>query len=397
MKIPLLDLKAHLSPLREKIIEEVTEVIDSTRYIMGPKVELLENNIAAYCNCDYGIGVSSGTDALIAVLMAMGIGPGDKVLTTPYSFFATMGSIIRVGAEPVFADIDPVSYNIDPLKMEEVLEKDAADGKKIKLLLPVHLYGQCADMTRIMALAAKYNLPVLEDAAQAIGATCPVEENGVISWKRAGAIGTAGCFSFFPSKNLGGIGDGGMVVCNDKELGEKIRIVRMHGAEPKYFHYLMGGNFRLDPIQAVVIDVKLPYLPDWHRARRANAKLYRQLFIDSGLTDNDFVKLPLAVYDSFEPGAEGQVDNHIYNQFVIRVKDRDKLRQFLLEKEIITEIYYPVPLHKQKCVESLGVNELTFPESEKAAAQTLALPIYPELGDDMQQYLVEQVIAFYRS
>lgn len=395
MRVPLLDLKEHLAPLREEILQAITKVVDSTCYILGPEVEKFEKRVAEYCETSFAIGVASGTDALLASLMALGVKQGDLVLTTPFSFFATMGCIVRLGARPVFVDIDPVSYNIDPAKMAEVLELDANGDRKIKVILPVHLYGQCADMTHIMALADKYDLPVLEDAAQAIGATCPVQKDGKNTWHKAGAMGSAGCFSFFPSKNLGGIGDAGMIVCNDKALFENIKIIRVHGGAPKYHHKVIGGNFRIDPIQAAVLDVKLPHLPDWHKKRRANALLYDQLFGETDLLNSDAVKLPQAIYRDTALSEGVDADYHIYNQYVIRVKDRDGLKAFLEQEGITTEIYYPIPLHKQECLAELGYGEQTFPEAEKAAKETLALPIYPELTDDMQQYVVERIVAYF--
>lgn len=394
MQVPLLDLSKQLSPLREEIIKAVTEVVDSTSYILGPKVEKLEAEIAAYCGGGFAIGVASGTDALLAALMAMGVGPGDLVLTTPYSFFATMGCIVRLGARPLFVDIDPVSFNIDPARISAALAEDPVRTGKVKAILPVHLYGQCADMERIMAIAHQYGIPVLEDAAQAIGAACPVNENGSVVWRRAGTMGAAGCFSFFPSKNLGGIGDGGMIIARDEALVELIRIIRVHGGAPKYHHGVIGGNFRLDPIQAVVLSIKLAHLDSWHQARRDNADLYGKLFANKGLA-GDLVKLPQAV---FRPAAEalGQGhDFHIYNQYVVRAQDRDGLLAYLGKEGIGAEIYYPIPLHKQKCLRGMGYNALSYPEAEKAAAETLALPIYPELTDSMQECVVDRIAAFY--
>lgn len=395
MRVPLLDLKEQLLPLRDEVLAAVTEVIDSTQYILGPKVEQFEREVADYCNTGHAIGVASGTDALLASLMALGIGPGDEVLTTPYSFFATMGCVLRLGARPVFADIDPVTYNIDPDHMAEILAADAKGAKRIKALLPVHLYGQCADMGRIMALARQYDLPVVEDAAQAIGAAYPMEMDGKIEWQRAGSMGAAGCFSFFPSKNLGGIGDGGMIVCNDAELAERIQIIRVHGGAPKYHHGIIGGNFRIDPIQAVVLALKLPHLPAWHKARRRNAAMYRRFFAESGLVARGLVGLPQAVYQPLAEKDEGGADYHIYNQFVIRVQDRDALIRHLHQGEVGAEIYYPIPLHQQKCVASLGYDR-AFPEAEKAALETLALPIYPELTEEMLRYVVERIADFYK-
>lgn len=395
MRVPLLDLHGQMAPLRDEILAAVTEVIDSTQYILGPKVEQFEKNIAAYCGAGYGIGVASGTDALLAALMALGIGPGDAVLTTPYSFFATMGCILRLGARPVFADIDPVTYNIDPVKMAEALDQDGRGDKRIKAIIPVHLYGQCADMAGILALAKQYGVPVVEDAAQAIGAVYPMKTGGQTVWHRAGAMGDAGCFSFFPSKNLGGIGDGGLIICNDPELAERIRIIRVHGGAPKYHHGVVGGNFRIDPIQAVVLDIKLSRLPEWHRARRRNAATYRRLFAETGLLENGAVSLPEAVYQAEGLTVGEGCDYHIYNQFVIRARDRDGLLRFLQSKDVGVEIYYPIPLHRQGCVAGLGYDNVSFPESERAALETLALPIFPELTDEMQCFVVEKIAEFY--
>ncbi len=394
MRVPLLDLREQLKPLRDEIVREVTEVIDSTSYVMGDKVEAFERDVSAYCQTRHSIGVTSGTDALLASLMGLGIGPGDSVLTTPYTFIATLGCILRLGARPVFVDIDPVSFNIDPDKIEQFFE-DEAGAQKVKAIIPVHLYGQCADMTKIMALAKRYGVAVVEDAAQAIGASCPMEENGVLTWKRAGSMGDTGCFSFFPSKNLGGIGDGGMIVVNDDELAKKIKIIRVHGGEPKYHHAVIGGNFRLDPIQAVALKVKLPHLPDWHKARRENAKVYNRLFEQTGLVASGKIKLPVAVYADAAAQIDTTPDYHIYNQYIIRAEERDQLRDYLLKAEIGSEIYYPIPLHKQKCMEP-QYNALSMPEAEKAAAETLALPIYPELTDEMLTHVVTTITEFYR-
>lgn len=404
----------------------VAEVIDSTGYILGPRVESLEQALAAYCATGpsenghgaaqeatgeravelQGIGVSSGTDALLVALMALEIGPGDLVLTTPYSFFATMGCILRLGAQPVFVDIDPQTYNIDPAALEEFFHTRPAEAARVKACIPVHLYGQAADMGAVLSLCARHGIPVVEDAAQAIGTAVPIthatvtdhgfhEVSGRLpTWRRAGSLGVAGCFSFFPSKNLGGIGDGGLVLCRDEALAEKIRILRVHGGAPKYHHGLVGGNFRLDPIQAVVLEIKLRHLPAWHAARRANADRYRQMFQTAGLLEEGVV-LPEAVYRQAAE-ADGVQDYHIYNQFVIRVRRRDELMAHLQQAGIGCEIYYPVPLHKQGCVAHLACHAEVFPEAERAARETLALPIYPELTVEMQQEVVAAVSSFYR-
>ena len=394
MKVPLLDLKAQLAYLQDDLIKAVTDVVTSTRYIQGPEVEALEKEIAAYSGANYGIGVSSGTDALLVALMALNIGPGDKVLITPYSFFATMGVVLRVGARPVFADIDPVTYNIDPARMAEILHEDT--NKEIKAIIPVHLYGQCADMKAIIALAEKYNLPVIEDAAQAIGAEYPMTMATGVFNRRAGSMGLCGCFSFFPSKNLGGIGDGGMVITQSKEFAEKINLMRNHGAHPKYYHRLVGGNFRLDPLQAAALRVKLAYLDGWHQKRGQNATLYNRLFQDSNLVSAKKVVPPTAVYFQEAKGqASPDSHYHIYNQYVIRVERRDELKDWLLKNDIGCEIYYPVALHQQECLGDYCQN-LILPEAEKAAAETLALPIYPELTPLMQEYVVDTINRFYQ-
>jgi dTDP-4-amino-4,6-dideoxygalactose transaminase len=395
MNVPLLDLQPQISLLRDELLQVMTEVVDSTRYILGPRVTDFEQQVADYSGVAAAVGVSSGTDALLVSLMALEIGPGDLVLTTPYTFFATMGAIIRVGAMPVFADVEEGSLNIDPEKMAEVLAADQQGEKRIKAILPVHLFGQCADMSRIMGLANQYGIPVIEDAAQAIGAECPaVDPADGSGWQRAGSMGIAGCFSFFPSKNLGCIGDGGIVTCRDPEFADTLRCYRNHGAKPKYYHSRIGGNFRLDPIQAAVLSVKLPHLPEWHQQRRANSALYHDLFQQAGLT-NDPVGLPVAVY-SAAAGAD-EHDFHIYNQFIIRVPRRDELRAFLQQQSIGCEVYYPVCLHKQNCLAEHGYGELSFPVAEQASMDSLALPIFPELSNAQLEYVVENIAQFYRS
>jgi len=393
MKVPLLDLQSQLKELRTEIIQAVTDVVDSTQYILGPEVSRLEDAVAEYSGASFAVGVSSGTDALLVSLMALGIGPGDRVLTTPYSFFATMGSVLRVGALPVFADIRPGSMNIDPDRIAERLKEDAAGRRLIKAIIPVHLYGQCADMQPIMEIADEYGIPVIEDSAQAIGADSPFENDGRVEWKRAGSMGAAGCFSFFPSKNLGGIGDGGMVTTNDPDFAEKLRIFRNHGASPKYFHSQTGGNFRLDPVQACVLSIKLKHLDKWHEKRRQNSDLYRKYFQEAGLAGDEVI-LPFEEYNHAE-GHE-QHNHHIYNQFVIRVRKRDQLREFLNRNQIGCEVYYPLCLHQQKCLEKYAMPAETFPEAERAARESLALPIYPELQPEQLAYVVENIARFFR-
>jgi dTDP-4-amino-4,6-dideoxygalactose transaminase len=378
MKVPLLDLKAQLVSIESEIKKAVLDVVDSTAYIMGPKVEALEKQVAAYCGVPHGIGVTSGTDALLVALMALDVRPGDLVLTTPYSFFATAGVVARLGAVPVFVDIDIRTYNMDPALLKTWFESNPEKTGRVKAVLPVHLYGQCADMDPILKTGQTYRIPVIEDAAQAIGSTYP----GASGVKKAGSFGMMGCFSFFPSKNLGGIGDGGMVVTADPALAEKLKKLRNHGASPKYYHSLIGGNFRLDPVQAAVLSVKLPHLESWHEARRRNAAYY-----DAHLNVPGIVK-PAAVY-----GAR----HHIYNQYVISVPEkRDEARQFLNDNQIGNEVYYPVPFHEQECFRYLGYRSGDFPNSESAAKKTIALPIYPELTRDMQDFVIEKIDAFYR-
>ena len=391
MNVPLLDLGPQTRALREEILQAVTEVIDSTRYILGPVVESLEQAVADYCQSAYGVGVSSGTDALVMTLMAMDIGPGDRVVTTPYTFFATMGSILRVGAEPLFVDIEADSFNLDPEALAQTLERECRGDHRIRAILPVHLFGQCADMERILMLADQYGLDVIEDAAQAIGASCPVRAgDGSLAWKKAGSMGRAGCFSFFPSKNLGGIGDGGMVTTSDDALVEVLRSCRNHGASPKYYHGRIGGNFRLDPVQAAVLTVKLPHLDGWHGARRKNSVIYRTLMEEAGLVDNP-VRLPREVFAGRD-GSESAF-HHIYNQFTIRVPHRDELRVFLGERNIGCEVYYPLCLHQQRCVRRF--NGLRFPEAERAAGEALSLPIYPDLSREQIEYVVAVIAEFY--
>lgn len=373
MNVPLLDLKAHHQPLRKELLAALEQVLDKNNFILGNEVAELEEKIAAYCQVRFGVGMSSGTDALLAALMALDIKAGDDVITTPLSFFATVGVIVRLGARPVFVDIDPVTYNLDPSLLE------AAITPRTRAILPVHLYGQCADMDPILEIATRRGLAVVEDAAQAIGSEY---RDG----RRAGSMGVAGCLSFFPSKNLGGLGDGGMVVTNDQILAERLRILRVHGAKPKYYHRMVGGNFRLDTLQAAVLNVKLGYLDRWTALRQQHAELYERLFEETGLVEQCSVRLPRAVYK-----ATGIAHYHIYNQFVIGVSDRDQLQAHLKAKGIGTEVYYPVPLHRQECFNALGYHEGDFPEAERASRELLALPIYPELKEDQQHYVVQMV------
>lgn len=371
--VPLLDLKAQFASIRGDIVSAVTAVLESQQFILGPVVSECEKRIAEYCGCAFGVGVSSGTDALLLALMAERIGPGDEVITTPYTFFATAGSIARVGAKPVFVDILPDTFNIDPSQIE------AKITAATKAIIPVHLYGQCADMDAINDIACRNSLVVIEDAAQAIGA----EYRG----RRAGSMGKYGCFSFFPSKNLGCAGDGGMVTCCDGETAELLQVLRVHGSKPKYYHSLIGGNFRFDAIQAAVINAKLPHLDRWSQMRQANAARYRRLFEEAGLVGEGRVQLPF----------EAPQHRHIYNQFVLRAARRDELVAYLRTRSIGVEIYYPVPLHLQECFAYLGHQPGDLPVSEAAARETLALPIYPELTDAQAESVVEAIRCFYES
>ncbi|MBX3177629.1 MAG: DegT/DnrJ/EryC1/StrS family aminotransferase [Candidatus Hydrogenedentes bacterium] len=377
MNVPLLDLQAQLAPIEADIKRAVLSVVESGRYIMGPEVEGLEAEIAAYCGSAHAVGVTSGTDALLAALMAFDVGPGDLVVTTPYSFFATAGVVARLNATPVLVDIDPVSYNIDPVALEAWFEANPDAAERVKAVMPVHLYGQCADMDPILAVAARYGVPVIEDGAQAIGATYP----GAAGVKKAGAMGAIGCFSFFPSKNLGCLGDGGMLVTDDGDLAEKLRRLRNHGMEPKYYHDLIGGNFRLDAIQAAVLRVKLKHLERWHGMRRENAAFY-----DAHFTRPE-IGLPVTVWGR---------EHHIYNQYIVRIAGgRDGAKDHLLKNQVGCDIYYPIPFHLQACFRYLGYREGDFPHAEKAARETLAIPIYPELDDNMKQRVVDVLEGYF--
>lgn len=386
MEVPLLDLKGQYQALKAEILPVIEKVCASQHFILGAYVRELEQRVASYSQSPHGIGVSSGTDALLLALMALDVGHGDEVLTTPYTFFATGGTVARVGARPIYVDIDPATFNISPRAVQAFIDEhcelkagqlvNRQSGGHIKVLMPVHLYGQVADMKPLTEIARRYNLNVVEDAAQAIGS-----EYG--DGRRAGSIGDIGCFSFFPSKNLGAFGDAGLCTALDDALAEKMRILRVHGGKPKYFHAVIGGNFRIDELQAAVLSVKLNHLDSWTEGRQRNARFYDQAFARAGLTDR--VKLPIV--------AAGH--RHIYNQYIIRVGERDKLKAHLGEWSIGTEIYYPVPLHVQRCFAYLGGKEGDCPESERAARETLALPIYPELKPEQLQYVVDTIARFY--
>jgi dTDP-4-amino-4,6-dideoxygalactose transaminase len=370
LAVPLLDLQAQYRPLRAELLAAIERVCDSQRFILGPEVEQLEAELARALDTRHAIGISSGTDALLAVFMALGLGPGDDVVTTTYSFFATAGCISRVGATPVFVDVLPGTFNMDPDAVR------AALTARTRAVVAVHLYGLCADMYPLLEIAANAGIPVIEDAAQAIGAR--------YQGRQAGTMGAAGCFSFFPSKNLGAFGDGGLVTTSDETLGREVALLRNHGAEPKYLHQRIGGNFRLDALQAAVLRVKLPHLPLWTDGRRRNAERYEQLF--SASPARDVVRRP------FEPAGY----HHIYNQYVIRLPDRDRVRRELAERGIGTEVYYPVPFHLQQCFAGLGYRGGAFPHAEEAAATSLALPIYAELSEQQQSAVVDEIVRALR-
>jgi dTDP-4-amino-4,6-dideoxygalactose transaminase len=387
MTVPLLDLKPQYQALKSEIDAAIARVCASQMFILGPAVTELERRVADYSQAKFAIGLSSGTDALLIALMALDIGPGDEVITSPYTFFATGGTIARVGARPVYVDIDPGTFNISPVAVEEFLTRQCEKregrlvnrhtGGRVCALMPVHLYGQSADMDPLMELAARFDLQVIEDAAQAIGSEYP-------KGRRVGAIGAIGCLSFFPTKNLGAFGDAGMCVTNDAELAHRLRILRVHGGEPKYYHALIGGNFRIDEIQAAVLNVKLTHLDDWSRGRQENAAFYDSAF---KAASESSIGLPVA-----RAGYR-----HIYNQYVIRVPQRDQVRKYLSDCGVGTEIYYPVPLHLQKCFAYLGYREGDMPESERAAHETIALPIYPELTREQLAHVVNCVLSGVRS
>ncbi len=369
ISVPLLDLTRQYRPIRGEVLAALTRVADSQQFILGPEVEAFEREVAEFLEVDHAVGVSSGTDALLAALMAIGVGPGAEVVTPTYSFFATAGCVSRLGATPVFVDIDPVTLNVSPEGIRRAL------SPRTKAILPVHLFGLSADLDPIMDVARAAGVPVIEDAAQATGA----RYHGHLT----GRFGVMGCFSFFPTKNLGGFGDGGLVTTGDASLARELRQLRNHGMEPKYYHAQIGGNFRLDALQAAVLRVKLPHLAAWSDARRRNADRYRALFAEYNLGAQ--VELPV------EPAGL----THIYNQFVIRVADRDDLRRHLQARRIGTEIYYPVPFHQQACFRDLGRASDRFPVAERAAATSLALPIFGELTADEQRHVVRTIAGFY--
>ncbi len=384
--VPLLDLKAQYAQIRAEVMPLIEQVCASQQFILGEHVRGLETELARYCGSAHGIGVSSGTDALLLALMALNIGAGDEVLTSPFTFFATAGTIARLNARPLFCDIDPISFNLSPIAVQQFIDRHCIEedgvlrnrstGGRVHSMMPVHLYGQSADMGSLMAIARRYRLKVIEDAAQAIGTE-------FTDGTRVGSIGDIGCFSFFPSKNLGAFGDAGLCTTGDAELAEHMRVLRVHGGNPKYYHAVIGGNFRIDELQAAVLRVKLRYLDGWTEGRRRNATFYDEALARAGLGAR--VRTPQAT-----PGGR-----HIFNQYVIRCERRDELRKFLAEHKIGTEIYYPVPLHLQQCFAYLGHAAGDFPESERAALETLALPVYPELDDAQLAHVVASIAAFY--
>lgn len=389
MKVPLLDLKLQYQTIRKEMEERLLQVAESQYFILGPEVEKMEKALSEYLECKYAIGVSSGTDALLIALMALDIKPDDEIILPTFSFFATAGVVVRLNAKPVFVDCDPITFNID---VEDVKRKIT---KKTKAIIPVHLFGQSAEMDILVEIAKLHSLFIIEDGAQAIGVQY---KDG----RKVGCIGDIGCFSFFPSKNLGCFGDGGLVTTNNEELGKKLRMLRVHGMEPKYYHKMIGGNFRLDAIQAAVINVKLPLLDGWSEKRRNNADLYNTLFIQNSLAegtgkvqfdDKNKVLLPESVY---KVNKSANLRNyHIFNQYVIRIEKRDELKSYLVENGIGVEVYYPVPFHKQECFDYLDFDRNQFPVSDRACENVLALPIFPELINEQIEYVVMKIKEFF--
>jgi len=394
MRVPLLDLSEQYRLLDDSIRREIDDVLRTQQFILGPKVEEFERALADYCRAKHAIGVSSGTDALLDILLALGLGPNDAVITPAYTFFATVGCVARVGATPILVDVDPATFNMSPAALNGLLKNCRRDtegrvldraGKVVRAIIPVHLFGLCCEMNAINGLAEEYRLTVIEDAAQAIGAEYLSSDGET---RRAGTMSAAGSLSFYPSKNLGAAGDAGAIVCNQDELAERFRIFRQHGMEPRYYHHVIGGNFRLDAIQAAILKVKLPQLESWSAGRRRVADQYRDEFQHCGL--NSRVTLPVEPYRAL-----GLTNHHIYHQYVIRVSRRDELQKHLAARGIGTAIYYPLGLHEQKCFADLGYRAGDFPETERAAKETLALPIYPELTPEMQRTVVEAIADFY--
>ncbi|MGB0909832.1 MAG: DegT/DnrJ/EryC1/StrS family aminotransferase [Nitrospirales bacterium] len=371
MKVPLLDLKAQFQSIRQELLASIEDVCDEQGFVLGPRVERLEESLGKYAGTAYAVGVASGSDALLLSLMALGVKPGDEVITTPFTFFSTAGVISRLQAVPVFVDISPDTFNIDPNQLTDTI------SNRTKAIIPVHLFGQCADMERIAQIATPRGIPIIEDACQAIGAA----RNGV----RAGGFGSTGCFSFFPSKNLGGFGDGGVVTTHDPEVANQLRALRVHGSRSDYHHHLIGMNSRLDALQAAVLQVKLKYLEQWTEQRRSNAQTYHCLFEQSGLLDR------------ITPPVVDAVNYHVYNQYTIRTTQRDQLSAYLTEQSIGNKIYYPVPLHLQECYQVLGYKKGQLSASEQAAQEVLSLPIYPELPVEHMEYVVRSIKKFFET
>ena len=381
--IPFLDLKAQYKEIRTEILEAMEGVLDSQAFILGPTVQQFEEKVASYLQCRAAVGVASGTDALLLSLMALGIGPGDAVLVPTFTFFSSVSCITRLGATPIFVDIDPDSYLLDTKRAQALLEhRSPKSHPLIKAILPVHLFGQCCGMDELLKLAANYKLQIVEDVAQAFGSKIKL---GKTEKKAAGTIGDLGCFSFFPTKSLGGFGDGGLVATNDQSLADKIRKFRVHGQGAKYFHETIGINSRLDALQAAILQVKLRYLDQWCEKRIQHARYYKELFSSSGLMKRKRIFLP----------ASGSERSHIYNYYVIRAERRDELKQHLAERGIQTLVYYPLPLHLQPCFEHLGYHKGDLPISEIVSTQALAIPMYPELASDQQDMVVQRIVEFY--
>ncbi len=391
-KIPIVDLRAQYGNISAEVRHAIDQVFETQQFILGPAVTGFEEQMAGYLGCDHAVGVASGSDALLLALMALGIGPGDGVIVTPFTFFSTVSSITRLGATPLFVDIDAESFLLSAPGVRNFLAErgrihdhqtlDSKTGVKIKALLPVHLYGRCCNMAEFAAIACQYHVEIVEDVAQACGARTGIESQEIF----AGNIGALGCFSFFPSKNLGGFGDGGLVTTNSKELTDKLRMLRMHGERTKYYHQVTGINSRLDSIQAAVLAVKLRYLDEWCARRVQRADTYHRLFTAQGLVGNEVISIPVPATDR----------SHVFNNYVVRVQHRDQLRRFLAEQGIQTEVYYPVPLHLQECFTALRHGKGDFPQAERAAKEVLALPIYPELSDEQQEFVITKIGHFYR-
>ncbi len=369
MRVPQFDLTNQIEQIQAEILTAIKNVMSHRQFILGPEVEALEKDLSGYCDARHAVGVSSGTDALLLALMAIDISPGDEIITTPFTFFATAGVIVRLGARPVFVDIESESFNLDAAKVGNAI------SEKTKAIIPVHLFGRCVSMKPLLRIAKENDLHIVEDAAQALGART---EQGM-----AGTIGDAGCYSFFPTKNLGAFGDAGMVVTQDEKLFARLKKLRVHGSTEKYKYEEVGGNFRLDTLQAAILQVKLKYLDEWTENRKAHAHTYDSLFESSGISIEKIVPPEI-------PG-----ENHVFHQYVIRARERDSLRKYLKERDVQTGVYYPLPLHLQPCFQSLGYNQGDFPESEKASNEVLALPMYPELSKEAQEYVVQTILGFY--